>query len=149
MRLGEFSSPKQYSRNSIPPVSLCCVREGGCQIRGARTRRDRPHSPGRELLVPTWKEAIPRYPGSVASMRVSKLFLRVGFLAERISRGFLLLSRRIFCRRILFPSCLWEKCTEKSSRKILGKILQNLYNKDPRQVSAEGPGQSSLPRENR
>ena len=33
------------------------------------------------------------------------------------------------------------KCPEKSSRKIPGKILQNLYNKNPRQLSAEGPGQ--------
>ena len=34
-----------------------------------------------------------------------------------------------------------KKCPEKSSRKIPGKILQNLYNKNPRQLSAEGPGQ--------
>ena len=30
-----------------------------------------------------------------------------------------------------FSSFLWEKCPEKSSRKIPGKILQNLYNKNP------------------
>ena len=36
---------------------------------------------------------------------------------------------------------MWEKCPEKSSRKIPGKILQNLYDKNPRHISAEGPGQ--------
>ena len=36
---------------------------------------------------------------------------------------------RGFCRRIFL--ILWEKCPEKSSRKIPGKILQNLYNKIP------------------
>ena len=35
-----------------------------------------------------------------------------------------------------------KKCPEKSSRKIPGKILQNLYNKNPRHISAEGPAQS-------
>ena len=40
-----------------------------------------------------------------------------------------------------FSSFLWKKCPEKSSRKIPGKILQNLYNKNPQQLSAEGPGQ--------
>ena len=34
-----------------------------------------------------------------------------------------------------------KKCQEKSSRKIPSKILQNLYNKNPRHISAEGPGQ--------
>ena len=34
-----------------------------------------------------------------------------------------------------------KKCPEKSSRKTPGKILQNLCNKNPRQFSAEGPGQ--------
>ena len=34
-----------------------------------------------------------------------------------------------------------KKCPEKSSRKIPGKMLQNLYNKNPRHISAEGPGQ--------
>ena len=28
MRLSEFSSPKQYSRNSIPPVSYLCLFKG-------------------------------------------------------------------------------------------------------------------------
>ena len=34
-----------------------------------------------------------------------------------------------------------KKCPKKSSRKIPGKILQNLHNKNPRHISAEGPGQ--------
>ena len=37
-----------------------------------------------------------------------------------------------------------KKCPEKSSRKIPGKILQNLYNKNPRQLSVEGLGQLFL-----
>ena len=35
------------------------------------------------------------------------------------------------------PHFCGKKCPEKSSR----KILQNLYNKNPRHISAEGPGQ--------
>ena len=35
-----------------------------------------------------------------------------------------------------------KKCPEKSFAKISGKILQNVYNKNPRHISAEGPGQS-------
>ena len=53
---------------------------------------------------------------------------------ERIFRGFLFLGRRIFSRIFspdFFSSFLWEKVPEKSSRKIPGKILQNLYNKNP------------------
>ena len=34
-----------------------------------------------------------------------------------------------------------KKCPEKSSRKIPGKILQKFYNRNPRHISAEGPGQ--------
>ena len=33
-----------------------------------------------------------------------------------------------------------KKCPEKSSRKIARNILQNLHNKNPQQLSAEGPG---------
>ena len=36
-----------------------------------------------------------------------------------------------FCRRIFSPHFCGKKCPEKSSRKIPGKILQNLYNKNP------------------
>ena len=48
---------------------------------------------------------------------------------------------RGFCRRIFSPFC-GKKCPEKSSRKIPGKILQKLYKKNPRHISAEGPGQN-------
>ena len=34
-----------------------------------------------------------------------------------------------------------KKCPEKSYRKISGKIMQNLYDKYRRHISAEGPGQ--------
>ena len=37
-----------------------------------------------------------------------------------------------------------KKCPEKSSKKIPGKILQNLYNKNPRHISAEGAGPKIL-----
>ena len=57
---------------------------------------------------------------------------------------FLFLSRRIFSRIFspdFSPHFCGKKCPEKSSRKIPGKILQNLYNKNPRHISAEGAGQ--------
>ena len=38
---------------------------------------------------------------------------------------------RGFSRRIFSPHFCGKKCPEKSSRKIPGKILQNLYNKNP------------------
>ena len=44
------------------------------------------------------------------------------------------MSRRIFSRIFspdFFSSFCGKKCPEKSSRKIPGKILQNLYNKNP------------------
>ena len=56
------------------------------------------------------------------------------FWAAGFFRGFL--GRRIFS-----PHFCGKKCPEKSSRKIPGKILQKLYNKNPRHISAEGPGQ--------
>ena len=60
-----------------------------------------------------------------------------------------LFGRRFFCgvcRRILSPHFCGRKCPEESSRKIPGKILQNLYNKNPRYISAEGTlHMSSLP----
>ena len=61
-------------------------------------------------------------------------------MAEWIFRGFLCLGRRIFS-----PRFCGKKCSEKSSRKIPGKILQNLHNKNPRHISAEGPGQEFVP----
>ena len=60
-------------------------------------------------------------------------FADIYFWAAGFSRG--------FCRRIFSPHFCGKKCPEKSSRKIPGKILQNLYNKNPRHISAEGPGQ--------
>ena len=48
---------------------------------------------------------------------------------------------RGFRRRIFSPHFCGKKCPEKSSRKIPGKILQSLYNKNPRHISAEGPRQ--------
>ena len=69
-----------------------------------------------------------------------------GFGRTDFSRIFFL-GRRIFSRIFspdFFSSFLWEKKRpEKSSRKIPAKILQNLYNKNPRHISAEGPGQKS------
>ena len=46
-----------------------------------------------------------------------------------------------FSRRIFPLIFVGKKCPEKSSRKIPGKILQNLHNKNPRHISADGPGQ--------
>ena len=66
------------------------------------------------------------------------------FLAERIFRGFLFLGRRIFPRIFspdLFSSFLWEKVPREILQEIPGKILPKLYNKNPRDISAEGPGQ--------
>ena len=48
---------------------------------------------------------------------------------------------RGFCRQISSPHFCGKKCPEKSSKKIPDKILQILYNKNPQQFSAEGPGQ--------
>ena len=63
--------------------------------------------------------------------RQNGLFADFYFSATAFFRGF---SRRI----------CGQKCPEKSSRKIPSKILQNLYNQNPRQISAEGPGQQQL-----
>ena len=76
--------------------------------------------------------------------------LRVGFWQNGFFRGFLFLGRRIFfCSRILSPnffsSFLWEKVPRKilqeNPRQNGAKTIQNLYNKNPRHMSAEGPGQ--------
>ena len=47
---------------------------------------------------------------------------------------------RGFSRRIFSPHFCGKKWPEKSSRKIPGKILQNLHNKNPRHISAKGLG---------
>ena len=69
--------------------------------------------------------------------------LRVGFWQNGFFADFYFWAAGFF--RIFSPdflsSFLWEKSPEKSSRKIPGKILQKLYNKNPRHISAEGPGQ--------
>ena len=68
--------------------------------------------------------------------------VRVGFGQNGFSADFCFWAARFFrgfCRRIF--SFSWEKCPERSSRKIPGKILQNLYNKNPWRISAKGPGQ--------
>ena len=71
------------------------------------------------------------------SVRVG--FRRNGFFVDFYfwAAGFF----RGFCHRIFSPHFCGKKCPEKSSRKIPGKILQNLYNKNPRHISAEGPFQ--------
>ena len=59
-------------------------------------------------------------------------FVRVGFWQNGFFRGFLFLARRIFSRILspdFFSFFYGKKCPEKSSRKIPGKILQNLHNK--------------------
>ena len=75
-------------------------------------------------------------------MRADSCWGRI--LAEEMFCGFLFLGRRIFSRILspdFFASFCEKKCPEKSSRKIPGKILQILCNKNPRHISAEGPGQ--------
>ena len=47
---------------------------------------------------------------------------------------------RGFCRRIFSPHFCGKKWPEKSSRKIPGKILQNLYNKNPPTHFCRGAG---------
>ena len=72
-------------------------------------------------------------------------FLGSAFCRTDSSRNFCLGAAgfcRGFCRRIFSPHSCGIKCPEKSSRKIPGKILQILYNKNPRHISAEGPGQN-------
>ena len=83
----------------------------------------------------------------VARIHAGPVFVRVGFWQNGFFADFLFLSRRIFSRILspdFFSSFLWRKCPEKSSKKIPGKILQHLYNKNPRHISAEGPGQYFL-----
>ena len=99
---------------------------------------------------PPWNpEKSPKSLGnSLGSLRrVSEKF-RVGFWQNGFFADFYFWAAgffRGFCRRIFSRFC-GKKCPEKSSRKIPGKILQNLYNKNPRHISAEGPGQKSVER---
>ena len=81
---------------------------------------------------------------SIASVSVFWALFRVGFWQNGFFVDFYFCAAgffRGFCRRIFSPHFCGKKCPEKSSRKIPGKILQNLYNKNPRQLSAEGLGQ--------
>ena len=72
-----------------------------------------------------------------AGFRQNGFFADFYFWAAGFFRGF---SRRIFS-----PHFCGKKCPEKSSRKIPGKILQILYNKNPPthfcRISADWPGQ--------
>ena len=75
-------------------------------------------------------------------------FLGSVFCAERIFRGFVLLTPPDFFRgfhRLFF--CSWGKVPRKilqenPPRKSPAKILQNLYYKNPQHTSAEGPDQN-------
>ena len=83
---------------------------------------------------------------NLAFVELELLGGRFFFLAERIFRGFLFLGRRIFScgfwvAGFFLLIFVGKKCPQKSSRKIPGKILENLYSKNPRHISAEGPGQ--------
>ena len=64
--------------------------------------------------------------------------LRVGSWQNGFSRMFIFGPPDFLAD--FFSSFLWGKMPGKSSRKIPGKILQNLYNKNPRHISVEGPG---------
>ena len=94
---------------------------------------------------------------------ISPFIFRKAFLVFFFHRGSQqklgsVLAERIFSRIFIFeppdvfadfvagfsPHFYGKKCPENSSRKIPGKILQNLYNKNPRQLSAEGPGQQKI-----
>ena len=68
-----------------------------------------------------------------------KSLFRVGFWQNGFFADFYFWAAgfcRGFCRRIFSPHFCGKKCPEKSSRKIPDKILQILYNKNPRQFSA-------------
>ena len=76
--------------------------------------------------------------------KLRRQIFRVGFWQNGFFADFYFWAAgffRGFCRRIFSPHFCGKKCPEKSSRKIPGKILQNLYSKNPRHISAEGPGQ--------
>ena len=79
----------------------------------------------------TWKT---QKLGCARTLQQNTINLRAGFRQNGFFRGFFFLSRRIFSRIFspdFFSSFLWEKIPRKSSRKIPGKILQNLYDKNP------------------
>ena len=94
-----------------------------------------------ELLQQKTAIAVTPLPESTPSLNSQSI--RVGFGRTDFARIFVFgppdFFLRGFCRQI-FSSFLREKCPEKSSRKIPGKSLQNLYNKIPRQVRNSGVG---------
>ena len=65
---------------------------------------------------------------------------RVGVWQNRYFCKFMFLSRRI-SSRILSPDFSPQFCRERCQEKSSSEIFQNLYNKNPRHISAEGPGQ--------
>ena len=77
-----------------------------------------------------------------SGQNVSPGILQNGFFADFYfwAAGFF----RGFSRRIFSPHFCGKKCPEKSSRKIPGKILQNLYNKILQHISADCPGQQNV-----
>ena len=73
-----------------------------------------------------------------------KFIVRVGFWQNGFFADFYFWPAgfcRGFSHRIFSPHFCGTKWPEKSSRKIPGKILQKLHNRNPRHISAEGPGQ--------
>ena len=70
----------------------------------------------------------------VAFPKKNSVFVRAGFRQNGFFADFYFWAAgffRGFSRRIFSPHFCGKKCPEKSSRKIPGKILQNLYNKNP------------------
>ena len=110
--------------------------------------------PKKSILRPTepqnpWKRRGKHKKQRNTSQRKNKEFpskenVRLGFWQNGFFADFYFWAAgffRGFCRRIFSPHFCGKKCPEKSSKKIPGKILQNLYNKNPQHISAEGPGQ--------
>ena len=73
----------------------------------------------------------------------SSIIFGVGFRQNGFVAIFIILPPDFFADLVadFFPHFFGEKVP----RKIPGKILQILYNKIPRHISAEGPGQYFLP----
>ena len=75
---------------------------------------------------------------------VAHPYVRVGFWQNGFFADFYFWAAgflRGFCRRIFSLHFCGEKVPRKILQEIPGKILQILYDKNPRQLSAEGPGQ--------
>ena len=76
-----------------------------------------------------WSRSFCASPVVLKTEKLRAGFRQNGFFADFYfwAAGFF----RGFCRRSFSPHFCAKKCPEKSSRKIPGKILQNLYNKNP------------------